>query len=89
MSDVSIYMSNTTVKISLPASLRNTLQRLEKKNQYSTVSGFVQQLIREEDALEKEKRKLQKMIKVGIESGVSNTSPDVFFDRLEKKIKET
>ncbi len=83
MSDVSIYMSNTTVKISLPASLRNTLQRLAKKNQYSTVSGFVQQLIREEDALEKEKRKLQKMIKVGIESGVSHTSPDVFFDRLE------
>jgi len=80
-------MSNTTVKISLPSGLRNTLLDLSEKNQYSTVSGFVQHLIRREDALEKEKMLLQEMIQEGIESGVSETHPDVFFDSLQNKIK--
>jgi Arc/MetJ-type ribon-helix-helix transcriptional regulator len=80
-------MANTTVKISLSTSLRSTLQQLTKKNQYSTVSGFVQQLIRQEDILEQEKEKLRKMIKVGIESGVSDIKPDVFFDKLEREIQ--
>lgn len=80
-------MSNTTVKISLPNELRSVLQELSVKNQYSTVSGFVQHLIRREDTLEKEKMLLQRMIQKGIDSGVSNTSPDVFFDKLQKKIK--
>ena len=81
-------MSNTTIKISLPASLKNTLQRLAKKNQYNTVSGFVQQLIRQEDALSKEKKKLQKMLQVGLESGQSTTPPETFFDNLNAKLKE-
>ncbi len=80
-------MANTTIKISLPASLKNVLRQLAKKNNYSTVSGFVQQLIRNEYKLEREKEKLQKMIESGVKSGVSNVSADVFFAELEKKIK--
>ena len=80
-------MANTTIKISLPASLKNVLRQLAKKNNYSTVSGFVQQLIRNEYELEREKEKLQKMIESGVKSGVSNVSANVFFAELEKKIK--
>ena len=80
-------MANTTIKISLPASLKNVLRQLAKKNNYSTVSGFVQQLIRNEYKLEREKEKLQKMIESGVKSGVSNVSADIFFAELEKKIK--
>jgi metal-responsive CopG/Arc/MetJ family transcriptional regulator len=79
-------MSNTTIKISLPVDLKTTLQKLAQQNQYSTVSGFVQQLIRQESVLDKEKEKLRKMIKVGIESGMSDTSPDIFFDKLEEEL---
>ncbi len=80
-------MSNATIKISLPLELKNKLQKLSQKKQYSTVSGFVQELIRREDSLEKEKVLLKKMIQEGVESGVSKTSPDVFFDNLQQKIK--
>ncbi len=81
-------MSNTTIKISLPTSLKNTLQRLAKKNQYNTVSGFVQQLIRQEDTLSKEKKKLQKMLQAGLESGQSNTPPETFFAELNENLND-
>ncbi len=80
-------MSNTTIKISLPVDLKTTLQKLAQQNQYSTVSGFVQQLIRQESVLDQEKEKLRNMIKVGIESGVSDTPADVFFSKLEEEIR--
>jgi Arc/MetJ-type ribon-helix-helix transcriptional regulator len=82
-------MSNTTVKISLPTNLKTTLQKLAQKKQYSTVSGFIQELIRRESTIEKEKSKLQKMIQEGLDSGLSSTPPDVFFKRMQQKIDKS
>lgn len=79
-------MTNTTMKISLPSELRQAAQRLSRKHKYSTVSGFVQHLIRREEALDRERAKLRKMIQEGLESGISPTPPEEFFAELENKI---
>ena len=80
-------MANTTMKISLPSELRTAAKRLSEKKQYSTVSGFVQHLIRREDALDREHAKLREMIQQGLDYGISETSPDVFFEQLERRVR--
>lgn len=80
-------MSNTTMKISLPDDLRTAAKRLSKKNQYSTVSGFMQSLIRREDKLDREREQLRKLIQEGIDSGLSDVPADVFFENGRKRIQ--
>jgi len=75
------------MKISLPRELRTAAKRLSEKKQYSTVSGFLQHLIRREDAIDRERVKLRQMIQEGIDSGVSDTPPDIFFEQLERRTR--
>lgn len=80
-------MTNTTMKVSLPDELRDAAQRLSKKKQYSTTSGFIQHLIRREDALDRENERLRVLIQEGIDSGVSDIPADEFFAGLRKRIQ--
>ena len=79
-------MTHTTMKVSLPDELRDAAQRLSKKKQYSTTSGFIQHLIRREDAKDRETDKLRALIQEGIDSGVSEMPAEEFFTNLRKRV---
>ena len=80
-------MKNTTMKVSLPDELRNAAQRLSKKQQYSTTSGFIQHLIRREDTIDRETERLRALIQEGIDSGISEIPADEFFAGLRKRVE--
>ncbi len=74
--------TSTTMKISLPTKMRDDIKALVNKSRYSTTSGFIQDLVNKELRLEKEKAKLNKMVNIGVASGVSEQSPADFFKTL-------
>ena len=75
------------MKVSLPDELRNAAQRLSKKQQYSTTSGFIQHLIRREDTIDRETERLRARIQEGIDSGISEIPADEFFAGLRKRVE--
>ena len=75
------------MKVSLPDELRNAAQRLSKKQQYSTTSGFIQHLIRREDTIDRETERLRALIQEGIDSGISEIPADEFFAGLRKRVE--
>ncbi len=83
-----MYMTNTTMRVSMPTEIRKAIKRLSKKHNYASESGFLQHLVRREDAIDREKDKLRKLITQGIKSGISGTPPEQFFADLEKEIKQ-
>lgn len=76
---------NTTIKVSLPKKLRDSAQAFAKDRNYSTTSGFIQDLIRTELARTQEKAALQKLIAQGIQSGKSTRTPRSFFTTLKRR----
>lgn len=81
-------MTNTTMRVSMPTEIREAIKRLSKKHHYASESGFLQHLVRREDAIDREKEKLRKMISEGIKSGISKLPPEQFFADLEQPITQ-
>lgn len=77
--------TSTTMKISLPKAMRDDVKKLVSESRaYSTTSSFLQDLMRRELALVKEKQKLNSLVDKGIALGISKNDPDTFFKTLLK-----
>jgi len=69
-----MYMSTATINISLPGSLKKSIEERLEEERYNNPSDYIQTLV-QEDLVRRDERKLEQMLLDGIESGSQELTP--------------
>ncbi len=78
--------TQATMKISLPQDLKDMTVKLAQMEQYSSTSGFVAQLIRQEVQRYAEVEHLNKALRKGLASPPAKQLPQKFFKQLRNSL---
>ena len=76
-----------TMNISLPATMRDWVEKQTNARQYSSNSDYVRDLIRRDKEQQEKHEALQKAITEGLQSGVSDRSVSEIIEEAKKEMK--
>ena len=82
-------MAKTTMNVSITDSLKDLAQQQAEKNHFSTLSDYIQHLIRSDVEREKNQENFEAFIRAGLESGVSPLSDAEIFAQAREVIAKT
>jgi antitoxin ParD1/3/4 len=84
-------MSQATMNISLPDSLKEYVKERVEEERYSTLSDYVRSLIRE-DQKQRDEKKLEQMLLEGVRSGrgmeIGSKEWKKFWEEIHARIQE-
>ncbi len=80
-------MATKSLNISLPEELKEKSTQLAIEKNHGSIGRYIQHLLRRETEKEEERKKLEVLLTQGLESGMSDTKPEAFFNSLRKQLK--
>ena len=81
-------MAKTTMNVSISDSLKDKAQLQVQKNDFSTMSDYIQHLIRTDVERQKAREQFDAYIQAGVDSGISPLSGAEIFAELRQKIAD-
>lgn len=79
-------MAKTTMNVSIPDSLKDLALLQAEKNHFSTLSDYIQHLIRSDVERQKNQEHFEAFIRAGVESGASPLSGAEIFSQARELI---
>lgn len=83
-----MQMAKTTINVSVSDSLKELARQQVEKKHFSTMSDYIQHLIRTDVDRQKAQEQFDAYIKAGIDSGISELSAAEIFAKAKKRIDE-
>jgi antitoxin ParD1/3/4 len=80
-------MSNTTMNISLPETLRDFVDERVAEGSFANASDYVRALIRD-DRAKRTQASLEAKLLEGLESGPAVVADDAYWEALERDVRE-
>ena len=79
-------MTNTTMNVSLPEELKKRAKERVSEEHYSTVSDYIQALIRRDVEKSAAVKRLEQLLEQGMRSGVAKESSEEIFRALREHL---
>ncbi len=82
-----VLMGAKPLNITLPEKLKDQAQQFAVEKNYGSISRLIQHLLRQELDKNEQRNNFEKLLEQGINSGVSDQSPENFFAQVRARLK--